>query len=77
MGKREDLNRIGLKRSEHPFDSRWKSGIFLLPSKKKMPDVLICGEGEGLRGILNHLSQIPTKLQGSRGRCLQFNKEIF
>jgi hypothetical protein len=65
VGKREDLNRVGLKRSEHPFDSRWKSGIFLLPSEKKMPDVLICGEGEGLRGILNHLSQIPMSSKGA------------
>lgn len=77
VGKREDLNRIALKRFEHPFDSKWKSGIFLLPSKKKMPDVLICGEGEGLRGILNHLRQIPMSSKGAEDPVSNSIKKYF
>jgi len=64
IGKKEDLSMIGFMKSEHPFNSKWKSGIFLLPSTRRAPDVLICGERMGLKGILNFLSQIP---MGSRG----------
>lgn len=64
IGKKEDLKKIGLQRYGDIFESGWGSGIFLVPSKKKIPDVLICGEEEGLRAILKYLSQIPMSSRG-------------
>ena len=46
------------------LSSNWESGIFLLPVKKKIPDVLICGEEKGLREFLKRLSQISMSSKG-------------
>jgi hypothetical protein len=64
IGKKEGLNRIKSVRFKDIFSSEWDSGIFLLPSKRRIPDVLICGEEKGLRKILSYLSLIPMNSKG-------------
>ena len=64
IGKKEDLKQIGLQRYGDIFESSWGAGIFLVPLKTKIPDVLICGEERGLSQILKHLSQISMSSRG-------------
>lgn len=66
IGKKEDLKRVGLKGFSDLLYSKWDSGIFLVPSKKDIPDVLICGEEEGVWKILRYLSILPTDSKGTR-----------
>ncbi|NWG01238.1 MAG: hypothetical protein HXY44_00085 [Syntrophaceae bacterium] len=77
IGKKEDLNKIGLKKYETSFKSDWKSGVFLLPSKRRVPDVLVCGEGEGLKEILNDLSRIPMSSKGGEAPVFNAIKKYF
>src|SRR4030042_6411216 len=77
IGKKEDLNKIGLKKSEYSFNSGSKSGIFLLPSTRRVPDVLICGEGKGLKGILNYLNQISMSSRGAEAPVFNAIKKYF
>jgi Zinc carboxypeptidase len=77
IGKKEDLDKIGLKKSEYFFNSEWKSGIFLLPTKGRKPDVLICGEGKGLKGILNYLCLIPMGSKGAEAPVFNAIKKYF
>jgi len=77
IGKKEDLKKIGLKKSEYFFNSEWKSGIFLLRSTRRVPDVLICGEGKGLKGILNYLGQIPMSSRGAGAPVFNAIKKYF
>jgi len=64
IGKKEDLSEVESVRNIDIFESNWNSGIFLLPSKKRIPDVLICGEEKGLRKILKNLSLITMNSRG-------------
>jgi hypothetical protein len=59
---------IGLKSDLRHFEkvslpilsSRWDSSMFVLPSPRMMPDVLICGTDQGLTRMLGSLSILPT-----------------
>jgi len=64
IGKKEDLRQIGIKKFYGHFCSQWDSGIFLVPTERKIPDILICGEEAGLQKILRYLSALPTDLKG-------------
>lgn len=64
IGKREDLEPCGLTRFGDILKYEWDSGIFLLPSQKRIPDVLICGDEKGLEEILHYLSYLPTDSSG-------------
>ncbi len=77
IGEKKDLDKIGLKKSQTSFNSEWKSGIFLLPTKERIPDVLICGEGKGLKGILNYLGQIPMSSRGAETPVFETIKKYF
>jgi hypothetical protein len=64
IGKREDLEQYGLTEFDNVLKDKWDSGIFLLPSQKKIPDVLVCGDEKGLEEILHDLSHLPTDSKG-------------
>jgi len=64
IGKREDFEQYGLTEFADILKYEWNSGIFLLPSQKRIPDVLICGDEKGLREILRYLSCLPTDSKG-------------
>jgi hypothetical protein len=70
IGKREDLEPCGLTRFGDILRYEWDSGIFLVPSQKRIPDVLICGDEKGLEEILHYLSYLPTDSRGVRDRIL-------
>jgi hypothetical protein len=70
IGKREDLEQYGLTGFGDILKDEWDSGIFLLPSQKRIPDVLICGDEKGLEKILHYLSYLPTDSRGVRDRIL-------
>ena len=70
IGKREDLEKYGLTGFGDILKDEWNSGIFLLPSQKRIPDVLICGDEKGLEEILHYLSYLPTDSRGVRERIL-------
>jgi hypothetical protein len=70
IGKREDLEQYGLTGFGDILKDEWDSGIFLLPSQKRIPDVLICGDEKGLEEILHYLSYLPTDSRGVRDRIL-------
>ena len=72
IGKKEDLEQCVLSGVKDISKYEWESGIFLLPSQKKIPDVLICGDERGLKEILHSLSYFPTDLE--RVRHPIFNK---
>ncbi len=66
IGEKEDLHEhfpLGLK---NILGGDWKSGIFLLSSKERIPDVLICGDKNGLKEILGYLSCIPAGSTGAK-----------
>jgi hypothetical protein len=42
----------------------WEAGIFLVPSPKKIPDILICGEGNRLAQALDRLTFLPMNSSG-------------
>lgn len=71
IGKKEDLKEIGLKNYYENVGFGWDSGIFLVPAKKKIPDVLICGDEEGLQGILGYLSTLPENSKGPTDSILK------
>lgn len=64
IGKREDLEPCGLTRFGDILKYEWDSGIFLVPSQKRIPDVLICGDEKGLGEILHYLTCLPTDSKG-------------
>ena len=64
IGKREDLEPCGLTKFGDILKYEWDSGIFLLPSHNRIPDVLICGDEKGLEEILHYLSYLPTDSRG-------------
>jgi hypothetical protein len=72
IGKKEDLEQCGLSGLKDISKYEWESGIFLLPSQKRIPDVLICGDERGLEEILHYLSCLPTDSQGVKDPI--FNK---
>ncbi|GEM_PF-1506379 len=63
IGKGEDLREIGLQRFSN-FIHQWDSGIFLIPSRHRIPDLLICGDEGGLQKILRYLSTLPEDSKG-------------
>jgi hypothetical protein len=64
VGKREDLEQYGLTEFGNILKDEWGSGIFLLPSQERIPDVLICGDEKGLEEILHYLSYLPMDSKG-------------
>jgi hypothetical protein len=66
LGEKKDLEPCGLAGFNDLLRHEWNSGIFLLPSQKRIPDVLICGDERGLKDILCWLSCLPTDSKGVR-----------
>ncbi len=66
IGKKEDLGRLKIERVSDLFPSKWDSGVFLIPSTRDIPDVLICGEEKGIEKILRYLSILPADSKGAK-----------
>ena len=85
IGKKEDLEQSALSRFGDIFKYEWESGIFLLPSKKKIPDVLLCGDERGLKEVLSYLSRLSKDSRGVKDPIFEkvrifsesFRKSIF
>ena len=65
IGLPRDLKKIKPQLSKERLTSPSDTGIFLLPSNKTIPDVLICGPDETLAKILQYLSLLATDSRGS------------
>lgn len=66
IGDKDDLKKIGIKRESIHLLPNGLSGIYEIPSKNDMPDILICGEKKGIETILRYLSTLPTDSKGGR-----------
>ncbi len=60
IGKKEDLHKLGIKRSDYLYSFHWEGGLFIIPSRKGFIEILISGTEEGLQRILKYLSNVPT-----------------
>lgn len=64
IGKGDDFNKIRMREENVPLFPEWPSGIFEIPSKNGIPDLLICGEEKGIETILRYLSTLHTDSKG-------------
>jgi hypothetical protein len=76
VGKREDLDRIRLRRLRHLDAIAWDGGVFLIPSQEGFSEILISGTEKGLQRILRYLSTIPTNSKEIKDPILRAVKKF-
>ena len=59
IGRRSDLARVPGFTAAAPLAEAWESGVLLGSARTGVPDILIYGDGQGLRRVLTFLSRFP------------------
>jgi hypothetical protein len=76
ISAKEDWTKIKPENRPDLFQFEWDAGLLLIPSSKKIPDLLICGQGPGLKQALDRLAFLPMNSAGVQDSCFKAVKHF-
>ena len=76
IGTKEDWTKTKPEDGSDLFQFEWDAGLLRIPSSKRIPDLLICGQGPGLKQALDRLAFLPMNAAGVQDSCWKTVKQF-